>query len=70
MDGCTYSHLVGLVDDRDKWFEEWRKKGIQLGQLIEYVIPKMPAYKSYDAGHYPVAESYSYRTINFPIHGN
>lgn len=63
--GATYSHLVGLTDDRSGWIESWWDKGIQLGILIEYVIPAMSAYGA--RGGFPVAESYASRTINFPV---
>ena len=63
--GATYSHLVALTDDRAGWIEGYRKKGVQLGTLIDYVIPAMSAYGS--RGGFPVAESYATRTINFPV---
>ena len=66
--GCTYSHLVALVDDRESVVEEYRNKGIQLGILIEYVVPNMKAYLPYKNGEFPVAEHYHTRTINFPIY--
>lgn len=66
--GCTYSHLVALVDDRDEIVEEYRSKGIQLGILIEYVVPNMKAYLPYKNSEFPVSEYYHTRTINFPIY--
>lgn len=66
-EGCTYSHLVALVEDREAMVEEYRKKGIQLGILIEYVVPNMKAYLSYKTGEFPVAEHFHTRSINFPI---
>lgn len=65
--GCTYSHLVALVEDRDAIVEEYRKKGIQLGILIEYVVPNMKAYLPYKNGRFPISEYYHTRSINFPI---
>ena len=64
--GCTYSHCVGIVEDRDIWLEKYRKEGIQLGILIEYSIPYMSAYKKYKKGEYPVSLEYSKKSINFP----
>lgn len=64
--GATYSHLVALTEDRAGWVESCRRKGIQLGQLIEYVVPALPAYGA--NGGFPVAEGYASRTINFPVH--
>lgn len=66
LDGCTYSHCTGLVKDREKWLEEYRQKGIQLGIIIEYSIPYMKAYEKYKKGEYPVSLEYSEHSINFP----
>jgi dTDP-4-amino-4,6-dideoxygalactose transaminase len=66
-DGATYSHCVGLVENRDEWIKAFRKKGIQLGILIEYSIPYMEAYKDYKNGEYPVSKYYSGHTVNFPV---
>lgn len=65
-DGATYSHLAGLVEDRNGWIEEYYKKGIQLGTLKEYSVPYMPAYAKYRRGEYPVSKYYSEHTIIFP----
>lgn len=66
IEGCTYSHCTGLVDDRTTWLEEYRKKGIQLGILIEYSIPYMKAYEKYRKKEYPKSLHYSQKTVNFP----
>lgn len=66
IDGCTYSHCVALVEDREKWLEEYRQKGIQLGILIEYSIPYMKAYEKHKKGEYLVSLEYSKKSINFP----
>jgi len=66
IDGCTYSHCTGLVEDRERWLEEYRQKGSQLGIIIEYSIPYMKAYEKYKKGEYPVSLEYSKHSINFP----
>ena len=66
MDGSTYSHFVGMVDDRKKWLERYFERGVQLGILIEYAVPYMSAYEKYRRGEYPVAKAYSEQSINFP----
>lgn len=66
INGCTYSHCTGLVDDRDKWLEEYKNKGIQLGILIEYSVPYMKAYEEYKRTEYPVSLEYSKNSVNFP----
>ncbi len=65
-ENCTYSHCVALVTDRQKWVDEYLKKGVQLGILIEYSVPEMEAYRKYKRKEYPVARHYSEHTINFP----
>ena len=66
MEGATYSHFVCLVDDRQEWMERARKRGVQLGQLIEYSIPYMKAYALYKNGKYPISRYYAEHTINLP----
>ena len=66
IEGATYSHCTGLVDNREKWVEEYRKKGIQLGTIIEYSIPYMKAYRKYKMGEYNISLDYSKKSINFP----
>ena len=66
MKGATYSHCVALVEDREKWIEKYRKKQIQLGILIEYSVPEMPAFKQFRQGEYPIAKYFSEHSINFP----
>lgn len=68
-DGCTYSHCVASVANRDVWVQKWREKGVQLGILIEYSVPDMPAYLKYRKGDYPLSTYHSKHTINFPIWG-
>lgn len=64
--GATYSHFTALVGDRNAWLEDYYKKGIQLGILIEYSIPYMQAYVKFSRGDYPVSKYFSEHTINFP----
>jgi len=69
IDGATYSHFVVQVPDRKQWMEYGLKKGIQLGQLIEYNIPEMESYGSHPRGSYPLSAKYSRSTINLPVYG-
>jgi dTDP-4-amino-4,6-dideoxygalactose transaminase len=66
IEGATYSHCTGLVDNREEWVERYRQQGIQLGIIIEYSIPYMKAYRKYKRKEYPVSLDYSRKTINFP----
>jgi len=67
VDGATYSHFVCIANDRKAVMEKWRKKGIQLGQIIEYCIPYMKAYSKYRVKEFPFALKYSNTTVNFPL---
>ena len=66
INGCTFSHCTGLVDNRNKWVVEYNSKGYQIGMLIEYSIPYLKAYKKYKRGEYPVSLIYSNKSLNFP----
>lgn len=65
-EGCTYSHCVALVKDRNKWVEKYRELKIQLGILIEYSVPEMSAFSKYKNQEYPNAKYFSEHSINFP----
>lgn len=67
IEGATYSHFVAIVDNRKKWMEMYYRKGIQFGELIEYTIPYMPAYRTFKRNEYPNARFLSEHIINFPI---
>lgn len=66
LDGATYSHCVAIVPDRHELANEYFKKGIQLGELIEYSIPYMKAYAEFRSDDCPVSKYYSEHAINFP----
>jgi len=69
VEGATYSHYVMRVPDRQAVLKAFGRKGIELGELIQYSIPHMYAYKSY-TGKQDFPNSYlcSQTTINLPIH--
>ena len=71
VDGATYSHYVIRVPDRARVMQEMARRGIQLGQLIEYGMPYLPAYRPH-AGEeeFPVALECSRTTINLPVHAS
>lgn len=69
IEGATYSHYVLRVADRSKMLNYMAKRGIQLGQLIEYCIPYSPGYEIYRGGvDFPNALLCSQRTINLPVY--
>jgi len=64
INGATYSHYVPRVQNRREVMERMRKEGIQLGQLIEYSVPHMEAYRRYKDGEFPNSYLCSQTTIN------
>ncbi len=66
-EGATWSHFSCVVDDREAWVARWRKRGIELGILIEYSIPELPAYGGQRPEVFPHAARYARHTVNFPL---
>jgi dTDP-4-amino-4,6-dideoxygalactose transaminase len=67
--GATYSHYVIRVPDRQAVLKAFGRKGIELGELIQYSIPHMYAYKTYvGKQNFPNSYLCSKSTINLPIH--
>ena len=67
IEGSTYSHFVCLADDKSDLMEKAEKKGIQLGEIIQYSIPSLPPYTEKGKA-FPVSEMASKKAINLPIH--
>lgn len=67
IEGATYSHYVIRVPERRAVIDEWARKGIQLGELIQYSIPLLPEYDINDQSKYLNSEIASRCTINFPV---
>ena len=65
-EGATFSHIVGRVQDREKWIDRYSNQGKQLGILIEYSIPRLGAYKKFCERETRMADEYAECTINFP----
>ena len=69
VEGATYSHFVIRVPERDRVMALAAKQGVQLGQLIEYSMPHLPAYLQYvDDQKFPNSLYCSSHMINLPIH--
>jgi len=68
VEGATYSHYVVCVSNRKHVIEAMRRR-VQLGELIEYSIPHMPAYQRYPGylESYPNSYFCSQHTINLPL---
>ena len=69
VDGATYSHYVVRVASRPHFLSVAQRRGVQLGDLIQYSVPDMPAYARYGgAGRFPVSLMCSRDTINLPVY--
>jgi perosamine synthetase len=66
--GSTYSHFVVRTDKAVQIIEALLINGIQLGELIDYYIPKMPAYRSFKAFDDGNTSKWPGRVINLPVH--
>jgi perosamine synthetase len=69
MDGATYSHYVPRTARRERVISAALGRGVQLGRLIEYCIPDMPAYRDRQRGgrDFPVAREFAHTTLNLPV---
>ena len=68
IEGATYLYCVSMVEERAKFIEHMRKKGIQVGDYLEYAIPYMKAYEKYRDGDYPNTYRCFRNIINLPCH--
>ncbi len=69
VEGATYSHFAIRVPDRDELMRLSAARGVQLGQLIEYSMPHLPAYRPYAGDReFPNSLLCSHSMINLPIH--
>jgi dTDP-4-amino-4,6-dideoxygalactose transaminase len=66
--GSTYSHYVVRVENADGFVDEVAKSGVELGRVIDYCVPDMPAYKPYAASaDFPVTRRLNSEVINLPL---
>nr|WP_320017306.1 DegT/DnrJ/EryC1/StrS family aminotransferase [uncultured Desulfobacter sp.] len=66
VEGATYSHYVVKVEDRNKVVNEFARKGVHLGELIQYSIPELVEYKKSNI-IFSNSELASKTTVNFPM---
>ncbi|PCJ69284.1 MAG: hypothetical protein COA62_11730 [Rhodobiaceae bacterium] len=66
---ASYSHCAVLVSNPQEVRETCRRQGVELGELIEYVVPLMDAYRdtAETAGDFLVSKAISNRVINLPV---
>ena len=65
VEGATYSHYTIRVPNRNEIIDEYAQQGIHLGELIQYSIPHLSCYNSYE--DYPHSKRVCNETINFPL---
>jgi dTDP-4-amino-4,6-dideoxygalactose transaminase len=66
-DGATYSHFVARVPDRSAMVAEWGRRGVQLGELIQYSIPHLRSYLGPTCNEFPNSLLASRHLVNFPV---
>ncbi len=69
VDGATYSHYTVRTPHRERYIEHAARRGIQLGRIIEYCVPDMPAYRDRPGsrGDFPVARAMAREALNLPV---
>jgi dTDP-4-amino-4,6-dideoxygalactose transaminase len=65
--GATYSHYSILVPNRYEVLQNWARQGVELGTVIDYVIPSLPEYKASHYGLWPNATKIAQSVINLPF---
>lgn len=66
--GATWPHFPVLVDDRPRWLGGMRRRGVQLGTVIDYVVPDLAPYRQWADRPFPHARRLQHAMINLPIH--
>ena len=68
-EGATYSHYTVRVGDRARVIRGMARSGVELGCVIDYVVPELPEYAAFTGGRqYPQAAAASREVVNLPIH--
>lgn len=68
--GATYSHYVACVDQPEALVADVARHGVELGRLIDYCVPDMPAYRNETEQRtgFPVTRALNASVINLPLH--
>lgn len=68
-EGASYLYCISMVKDKRDFIKYMAKKGVQIGEYIEYAVPYMRAYQMYRQGEdYPNALLCSRNIVNLPCH--
>jgi dTDP-4-amino-4,6-dideoxygalactose transaminase len=69
VDGATYSHYPVRVPDRQAAVDHFARHGVHLGEVVEYSVAHLPAYRSFAAGQeFPNSLQCSTHMVNLPVH--
>lgn len=70
VEGSTYSHFTIRVPDRAAILQSFLRRGIELGELIQYSLPHMGIYGKYvsDRTQFPNSLHCSLKAVNLPIY--
>jgi dTDP-4-amino-4,6-dideoxygalactose transaminase len=67
VEGATYSHYVARATDHEQHLARARTAGVELGRVIQYSIPEMPAYQKYTDRDFPNARQAMHTVLNLPV---
>ncbi|WP_193370353.1 DegT/DnrJ/EryC1/StrS family aminotransferase [Pelagibius marinus] len=67
-EGATFSHYVVRTDDAARYLALAEDAGIELGELIDYFVPDLPAYKDHLSFGAGIGRRYVGRVVNLPVH--
>ncbi len=70
--GATYSQVVAITKQKHLIMKECASRGVQVGEVLEYVCPLLLCYKrkyEFKDDEYPNAKFFSEHVINLPISG-
>ena len=70
VSGATYSHYVPRLTHPDALVRKMADDGVELGRLIDYCIPDMPAYRAYrmEGSSFPRTHKLNREVVNLPLH--
>ncbi len=68
-DGATFSHFPVRVPDRQAAVDHFARHGVHLGEVVEYSVGHLPAYRRFSEGvELPNSLYCSEHMINLPVH--
>jgi dTDP-4-amino-4,6-dideoxygalactose transaminase len=65
--GASYSHIAVKTTHKAAVLATARRYGVELGEIIDYVVPSMAAYASKAPGSWPVATKLAGSVVNLPV---